>query len=159
VIPALVKIGIPVYTAHLFVIYYSCLSMITPPEALAAYAAAGLAGGDFMKTGWLATRLAGVAYLVPFMFVYNPELLLIGSPAGILRVIVAGGVSVFALAVATMGYFLTPVTWWERLMLIGVAMLTVNASVATYSAAALVLSAVVLLQWGRARKEQVALTL
>lgn len=152
VIPALVKVGLPLYIAHLFVIYYSCLSMITPPVALAAYAAAGLAGGDTMKTGWLATRLAAVAYLVPFMFAYNPELLLIGSPLGIARVLVVGCVSVFALAIATIGYFLVPVSWWERCMLIAAAILTVNPSVAAYGAAAVLLALALLVQWSKARR-------
>jgi TRAP transporter 4TM/12TM fusion protein len=74
-VPALIKLGIDPLAAHLFVFYWGVLSEITPPVALTVSAACGLAGSDFMKTGWTAMRLGAIKYIVPFFFVYNPALL------------------------------------------------------------------------------------
>ncbi len=73
--PALVALGIPKLTAHLFVFYFGVFADITPPVALAAYTAAGIAKGDPMKTGAIASRNVMVAYFIPFLFVYFPALL------------------------------------------------------------------------------------
>ena len=78
VIPALISMGIPVIIAHLFAFYFACISLITPPVAITAYAAAAIAGADVWKTGWKAFQLGIAAYIVPYMFVFNPGLLLIG---------------------------------------------------------------------------------
>jgi len=80
VAPALEQLGLDRLPAHLFVLYFGMLSMITPPVALAAYAAANLAGADPWRTSLHAVRLGWTAYIVPFLFVASPALLLIGSP-------------------------------------------------------------------------------
>lgn len=80
----LLKLGVPKLDAHLFVFYASLAAMITPPVALSAYAAAAIAGADYWKTGWLAATLGFTKYLVPFSFVFRPELLMRGSPLEIL---------------------------------------------------------------------------
>ena len=67
--------------SHMFVLYFGMMSMITPPVALAAFAAASLAGTDPMKTGWTAVRFGWIAYIIPFLFVRAPSLLLEGSAA------------------------------------------------------------------------------
>jgi TRAP-type uncharacterized transport system fused permease subunit len=77
--PALVKAGAQVIPAHFFVLYFAILSTITPPVALAAYAASGLAGAHPMKVGWTAVRLGIAAYLIPYMFIYSPQLLMMGG--------------------------------------------------------------------------------
>jgi len=77
--PALVKAGAQVIPAHFFVLYFAILSTITPPVALAAYAASGLAGAHPMKVGWTAVRLGIAAYVIPYMFVYAPQLLMMGG--------------------------------------------------------------------------------
>jgi TRAP-type uncharacterized transport system fused permease subunit len=77
--PALVRAGAEVIPAHFFVLYFAILSTITPPVALAAYAASGLAGDHPMKVGWTAVRLGIAAYLIPYMFVYSPQLLMMGG--------------------------------------------------------------------------------
>ena len=77
--PALVKLGIPVIVAHLFVFYYAMFANLTPPVALAAFAAAGLSGGDPMKTGFASVKLALAGFIIPYMFVYNTELLLLDT--------------------------------------------------------------------------------
>lgn len=73
--PVLVNLGLPVLVAHMFIMYYAIVSTITPPVAFSAYAAAGIAGSDPNETGWIATRLGMAAYIIPFMFVYNPAIL------------------------------------------------------------------------------------
>src|SRR5699024_4258096 len=76
--PALVEMGVDPMAAHLFILYFGCLSTITPPVALSSFAAAGIAGSHPMRTGVESFRLAIVAFLIPFMFVYGPELLMDG---------------------------------------------------------------------------------
>jgi TRAP transporter 4TM/12TM fusion protein len=83
VAPVMVKLGLLPIAAHLFIFYYACLSMITPPVAIGAYAAAGVAGSEPMRTGFMAWRIALLAFIVPYFFVYNPVLLMKGSPMDI----------------------------------------------------------------------------
>jgi TRAP-type uncharacterized transport system fused permease subunit len=75
--PAIAKIGVPLLIVHLFVLYYGVLSNITPPVAIAAYAAAPIAGANPLATGVQAVRIAAVGFMIPFVFVYNPSLVLV----------------------------------------------------------------------------------
>ena len=75
------NLGVPLLAAHLFVFYYAVLSDLTPPDAVTAFAAANIAGSDMMATGIEAFRLGVAGFLVPFAFVFHPELLLSGSVA------------------------------------------------------------------------------
>ncbi len=103
--PALAKLGIPVIAAHMFSFYYAMFANLTPPVALAAFAAAGVSGGDPMKTGFAAVKLAIAGFIVPFMFVYSPQLLLINTSflEG-LRVTIGACLGVFMIGVAVEGY-------------------------------------------------------
>ena len=113
--PAIVQLGLPMLTAHMFIFYYAVLSAITPPVAVCAYAAAGLAQCSYLRTGVLAVRLGAVGFLLPFLWIYNPELLLVGSaPLEIVWVVTACGLSVVALAAANIGFLRRPLRWWER---------------------------------------------
>lgn len=89
--PALVDQGIPMMSAHLFIFYFGLLSMLTPPVAVASYSAASIAGSDMWRTGVTGMRLASVAYLLPFVFAFNPALLMDGSwlEIGVSAVLVA----------------------------------------------------------------------
>jgi TRAP transporter 4TM/12TM fusion protein len=111
----LTKSGIDPYTAkvcaHFFVMYYSTLAVITPPDALAAVAASGVARSPFLKTAVHATRVAFVAFIVPFMFVYRPTLLALGSVDQILIDAAIAGLGVVVLASALEGF------WHRRLIL------------------------------------------
>jgi TRAP transporter 4TM/12TM fusion protein len=118
VIPALIKLGLPTYSAHLFAFYFSCLSLITPPDASTAYTAASLAGADGWRTGWLATRIGLVAFIVPFMFAYDQSLLLVGSFWTIIGSVSTACLGVWCLAVAGEGYFFNRLAWYERLVAI-----------------------------------------
>jgi len=117
--PALVQMGVMPLAAHMFIFYFGVLADITPPDALAAYAAAGIAKTDPLATGWTATRLALAGIVVPYMFVYSPTILLQG--AGLQEIVFTAAtavVGVVALAAAVTGYFLAPAGWPERLVLV-----------------------------------------
>ncbi len=86
--------------AHMFVFYYGCLSAITPPVAVASYAAAGIAGGNFNRTGWLAVKIALSGFIVPYILVLNPALIMVGSPWEIAYRVAVSAVSVILLSVA-----------------------------------------------------------
>ena len=123
--PALVQLGVPLLAAHLFIFYFGCISNVTPPVSLAAFAAAGISGSPALKTAVSAALLAGAGFLVPFMFVYGPELLLIGNPIEIMLAFVTGLLGVIALASAGMGYARRPLRAWERVIALGAALLLV----------------------------------
>ena len=103
-VPALVKLGIDPLAAHLFVFYWGVLSEITPPVALTVSAACGLAGSEFMKTGWTAMRLGAIKYVVPFFFAYNPALLTHGTAMEIFMYTAFAVIGVYYLASGLEGY-------------------------------------------------------
>jgi len=115
--PALVELGVPLLGAHLFIFYFGCISNVTPPVSLAAFAAAGIADSPPVKTAFSAAVLAGAGFLVPFMFVYGPALLLDGSPGEILLVVLTACTGVTMLAAASMGFLRQKLAIWERLVL------------------------------------------
>lgn len=115
--PTLVQLGVEPLVAHFFVFYYGVLADITPPVALAAYAAAGMAGGDPFKTGNMAFRLGLAKVLVPFVFVFSPSLLLVakGFTWADFAITFTGCVlGIVALAAALSGYLMTVMNRWER---------------------------------------------
>ncbi|WP_180069970.1 TRAP transporter permease [Acinetobacter sp. YH16038] len=129
--PALANFDIPILVAHMFVFYFGLFANITPPVALAAFAGAGIAGGDPMRTGFLALRLSLAGFIVPFLFVYNPAMLMIDTtdiavnakefalPAWnvILSITVTSIVGILALGAAVEGYFKTALSWFWRIFL------------------------------------------
>ncbi len=117
VAPALEKIGIPQIVAHLFVFWWAVASFITPPVGISFFVSAAIARADVMKTGWLATYFGIANYLIPFAFVYNPGLLLMGSPAEIALSIVIGLIGITAIAAGFQGYFLSLAGLWQRVLL------------------------------------------
>ncbi len=104
VTPALERIGVPTLQAHFFVFYFAMVSLVTPPVAVTAYVAAGIARSSMTRTGFTAAMLAGTAYIVPFMFVFDPALLLIGSPGNIVLAVITALIGVFALAMGLQGW-------------------------------------------------------
>ncbi len=104
VAPALAKMGLPLLTAHLFVFFYGCVSTITPPVALASYVAAGIAKADINRVGWTAFAYGITCYILPFMFVFGPALMLQGTVGEIALAIVSGAIGVSAIAIAVIGY-------------------------------------------------------
>lgn len=104
VAPALIEVGVPKIAAHLFVLYFGMMSMITPPIALAAFTAASLAGAPPMRTGLMAVRYGWSAYIVPFLFVAAPGLLFIGSAQDVAIAISSIGAGIWLISVAIAGH-------------------------------------------------------
>jgi TRAP transporter 4TM/12TM fusion protein len=104
VAPALEKLGLMPIAAHLFLLYFGILSMITPPVAIASFAAAAVAGTDPMRTGWESVKLGIMAYIVPFIFVYSPALLLKGSILDILWTVGRASFGALLLGIALRGF-------------------------------------------------------
>jgi TRAP-type uncharacterized transport system fused permease subunit len=94
------------------------MSMITPPIAIAAFAAASLAGADAMRTGFAATRFGWTAFIVPVLFVYSPTLLLIGDPVSIATAFVTALFGVWLISCASVGYFMRPLGAFSRLLFV-----------------------------------------
>jgi TRAP-type uncharacterized transport system fused permease subunit len=125
-VPAIVQLGIPLEAAHMFAFYFAILSAITPPVALAVYAANSLSGGTLWESGIAAVKLGVTGYIIPFMFVFGPALLMIGTWDRILLATATAVIGVTALAASLHGYFLRPARLWERLFLFGAALLLIK---------------------------------
>lgn len=109
-------IGI-ILPAHMFAFYFGILADVTPPVALAAFAGAGIAKANPMQTGFQATKLAVAAFLVPFIFVLNPMMLLVDiTTTGAIMMMLTSTVGIVGVAAGVMGYFIDNLRWWERLV-------------------------------------------
>jgi len=117
-VPALIKLGVVTPAAHMFAFYFAILSAITPPVALAVYAAAGIAKADLWSSGWAAVKISAASFIVPFMFVYEPSLLMIGDWPTIVWRFVASCIGVGMFAGGLHGYFLTRALLWQRAVLV-----------------------------------------
>ncbi|MEG1800297.1 MAG: TRAP transporter large permease subunit, partial [Synergistaceae bacterium] len=117
-VPILTTLGFPPLAAHMFVFYYAIISNITPPVALAAYAASSIAGSDPNRTGFTACKLGFLAFVTPFAFCYDPGILLqlglVGNTYGIIACIAA----CFGFGFAIMGYLNRPLAMWERVLFV-----------------------------------------
>ncbi len=124
--PALIQADVPPIAAHLFVMYFGMLSMVTPPVAVAAFAAANLAEANPWRTSWASAKLAWSAYIVPFLFIASPTLLLIGPPGEVIWAAVTATIGVFAATVAIVGYLRDELALWTRIALFagGIAVVT-----------------------------------
>ena len=120
--PGLTKVGVPVLVAHFFIFYFAVLSAITPPVALASFAAAGMAQADPWKTSWIALKMGLATFLVPFMFFFSPVLLMQGDPYTIVQAVVSASIGVWFLAGSTEGWFGGKLAMPLRLILFGAAL-------------------------------------
>ncbi len=116
--PALINAGVEPIAAHLFLFYYGCLSFITPPVCIAAYIAAGISGGNPWKTGFKAMRLGFAAFLVPWIFIFNPSILMIGSVMEIIVGFFLVLLASMSIGIAFEGYFIQALKSWEVTLLI-----------------------------------------
>jgi TRAP transporter 4TM/12TM fusion protein len=117
-IPAIIQMGVLPISAHLFALYFAVISNITPPVAISSYAAAGIAEADAMKTSIEAVKLGIVAFIIPFMFVFNPSLLMIGSFFEVLTVIISSLIGIVALAGGLQNFLIIRTNILERALLI-----------------------------------------
>jgi len=129
VIPALIKAGVTPLAAHLFAFYFGCICAITPPVALAAYAAASISGANVSKTGWQAFRLGFAAYLIPFMFVYREGLLFRGSALDVLSDAFFCLIGIFMFSVFMEGWLFKNLSWAWRLYALGTGILLIYPSI------------------------------
>jgi TRAP transporter 4TM/12TM fusion protein len=114
-VPILRAMNVPAFQAHFFVLYFSVISTVTPPVALSAYVGAGMANADPNKVGWAAFRLAIAGFIIPFFFVYSPEMLLISDSTWlIIWSTVTAFVGIGFLAIAVEGYLLAVLPLWSR---------------------------------------------
>ncbi|MCR4426935.1 MAG: TRAP transporter permease [Firmicutes bacterium] len=116
-VPALIQLGVSPLSAHMFVFYYSAIGCITPPVALTAYAAAGISGAHPGRTGWSAFLFGAVAYVVPFVFTYSPQLLMQGSVVSVVFAFATALAGVYMFACAIEGLFLVKRNALERILL------------------------------------------
>jgi TRAP transporter 4TM/12TM fusion protein len=141
--------------ANMFAFYFGVLADITPPVALAAFAGAAIAKSDPLKTGVQATKLGIAAFLIPFIFVYNPEMLLFGIEGHALEAIwmvVSSIIGIIALASGVEGYLLTKMRWYDRIAVIVGGLLLVIPGLVTDAIGAAILVGVIFLQIRKKRK-------
>ena len=122
--PALTTTGVAPLNAHLFVFYFAVMSFVTPPVCLAVYAAASIGKADMFKTGYQAIRLSIAAYIVPFIFVYHPALLLQGTVFEVLEAVVTAVIGISLVGIAVEGYLFRPLDWVRRILLCGGGIIT-----------------------------------
>jgi TRAP transporter 4TM/12TM fusion protein len=127
VVPAMTKLGVAPMAAHMFALYFGVLANVTPPVAIASYTGATIAGANAMKTGLIAFRLSLAGFIMPFMWVYNPALLLDGTPAEVGLAAITATAGIIALAAAIQGYFLSITSAAQRITLFIGAMLLITA--------------------------------
>ena len=138
---ALQNLGVELLAAHLFVFYYAVLADVTPPVAVTAFAGAQMAGANPMITGWQATRIGIGGFLAPFLFAFQPPLLMKGTWPEIVVAFVSAIVGISALAAAVAGHMFGPLSWSKRLFLIAVALAAIGPYVAVSLASSVVLIA------------------
>jgi TRAP transporter 4TM/12TM fusion protein len=144
--PALFKLGVAPIAAHLFVFYFAIISAITPPVCAAVYAAVAIAKSNFLKTGWLAVRMGLAGFIAPYLFIYRPPVLLIGSPWEIIWASLVTSVATLALAGGVIGYFGSKGRWYENLMLLVGAGLLIKPGLLTDIMGFIIVAALFLMQ-------------
>ena len=153
--PALVELGQPEIAAHMFCFYFAMFANLTPPVALASFAAAGLSGGSPMKTGWQSVKLALAGFIVPFMFVYNPQLLLenVTILSGI-QVVLTSCVGVVLIAAAVEGYLFGRMNWVLRIISMAGALLLIDSRLMTDLIGIAILAVILVLQKATAKNKK-----
>ena len=146
-VPAVIKLGAITPAAHMFAFYFAILSAITPPVALAVFAAAGLGKTDLWSTGWEAVRIAAPTYIVPFMFVYEPSLLAMGDPFTIVTSTLSAAIGVMCFAAGLQGYLLREARLWERALLVIAALLLIKPGYVSDAFGLVLLGIVAVRQW------------
>jgi TRAP transporter 4TM/12TM fusion protein len=145
-VPALVKLGAATPAAHMFAFYFAILSAITPPVALAVFAAASLARTNMWDAGWAAMRVGAAGYIVPFMFVYEPALLMIGPWYVTVVALTSAVIGVIALAASLHGYLIAALSMWQRAVLFVAALLLIAPELISSMVGLLLLAAVAINQ-------------
>ena len=150
VAPILMRsLSIPVLAAHMFVFYFGIVADITPPVALAAYAGSAIAKSNPMKTGVTATRLAITAFIVPYIFAFSPEMLIIGSDKPwyeIVLLVITALCGIFIVSAGMEGYLLKNMPWWQRILALAGGLCMIIPGLATDIAGLVLIAVVILVQ-------------
>lgn len=145
--PALLQMGVPILAAHMFVFYFGIIADVTPPVALAAYAGAGISGGNALKTGVNASKLAIAAFIIPYMFVLSPELLLVyGVDSDLIFALVTAIVGMVALSSSLIGYLAAPLKNFQRLILGAGGLMMIKPGLVTDIAGIAIFAAILIFQ-------------
>jgi len=148
VVPGLESVGVPLIAAHLFVVYWSLVSLITPPVAVVAYVAAGIAEASPFKVGWQASRLGIIAYVVPFAFVYHPALLTVGGALEVTIAIITAVIATIGLSYGVGGYLFGKLNWPQRVLCLGGSILLLFAKLLLFNGIGLcILLIAIIWQW------------
>lgn len=145
--PPLITLGLSPLVAHLFVMYYACLSAITPPVCVAVFMASGLAKANWFKVGVISCMIALPAFIIPFTFCYNPALLLQGALPEIIIGIASAAIGVCFIDVCIVGYLRTTVSWALRLVMLAGGVMMVIPSYLLSAVGLVVGSSAFLLAW------------
>ena len=153
-VPAIIKLGVIAPAAHMFAFYFAVLSAITPPVALAVYAAAGIAKADLWASGWAAVKIGAAGFIVPFMIIYEPALLMIGTWPQIIGAFATASCGILLFASGLHGYFITAANGWQRVLLIAGGLLLIDPGLITDIIGAVI--AAVVTCWQLLTRRQVA---
>jgi len=146
--------GVPVMAAHMFVFYFGIIADITPPVALAAMAGSAIAKSDPFKTGVTATRIAIAAFIVPYIFALNPQMLMIDvTVIGIIQILITSLVGMYAVSGALGGYFLYHNRWYESIILLIAGLMLIYPEIITDIVGLIVILVIGFLQTSRKKKE------
>ena len=154
--PILINMGIPLFAAHMFVFYFGIVADITPPVALAAYAGSAIAKSNPLKTGVTATRLAITAFIVPYIFAYSPEMLIIGSDKPwyeIVLLIITALLGIYVISAGMEGYMNRHMPWWQRIVALAGGLLMVIPGYKTDIAGLVLIAVVFALQFIGKKKD------
>ena len=150
--PAILKLGVPILSAHMFVFYFGIIADITPPGCLAAFAGAAIAKADPMKTGIEATKLAIAAFIVPYIFVLGPELLLINTtPWGAVQACITAIMGMICVGAAVEAWYWTRMSWWERITILAGGLLLMVPGTMTDLIGLVLMALITLIQYLRVR--------
>lgn len=145
--PILIKMGIPALAAHMFVFYFGIVADITPPVALAAYAGSAIAKSNPLKTGVTATRLAIAAFVIPYMFAYNPKMLFIDAGVfDVVSIIITSFIGIYAVAAGMEGHMFTKLPWWQRLLTLAGGLMLIVPELITDIAGIAIVAAIIVIQ-------------
>jgi len=150
--PIVIQMGVPVLAAHMFVFYFGIVADITPPVALAAYAGAAIANANPIKTGITATRLAITAFIVPYIFVYSPEMLFIDTDAiTVIRICITSIVGIVGVAASLEGYMRCRMNWIERICSAAAGLMLIEPSWQTDIIGVVLIAAIYIFQMYKAK--------
>ena len=153
--PALVQMGVPILAAHMFVFYFGIIADVTPPVALAAYAGAGISGGNALKTGVHASKLAIAAFIIPYIFVLSPVVLMVdATPLTLIVATLSALLGMIAVSSALCGFFADHCRLYERVLLIVAGLLMIKPGGMTDMIGLAIFAVILAMQYTRVKKAE-----